>query len=333
MAMKEQVGLLSATSGHIAARSTSALFGLASRYSQRAISPVNECALLGNSKHPAFYCVHSVSGVAGTDFLDLAERLGPSIRFYGVQAPPKLIPDVEFGKSVDSIAEYYTNALVEFQPTGPFMLGGYCVGAVIALAIAEKLRARGREIGPLVAIDGVPENIRVAPWRWEPMYVRELLRNIYGWFNHAEVMRSRSLQSLAWSISKNLSALGKGFLGMDRARKLRGGYAVESIMDVSRFQPVHVSFINRLFNALFAYKVSEYTGHVVVYEAAVKPLLQLPQIGRKWRKLAPNVEVVEIVGTHNTMMHAPYVDVLAKDLRERIEKFFGTVSDSKNQAC
>ena len=45
-------------------------------------------------------------------------------------------------------------------------------------------------------------------------------------------------------------------------------------------------------------RLPHYPGQVVVYEAAVKPLLQLPQIGRKWRKLAPNVEVVEIVGTH-----------------------------------
>ena len=53
-----------------------------------------------------------------------------------------------------------------------------------------------------------------------------------------------------------MSALGKGLLGLDRARKLGGGYAIENIMDVSRFQPAHVSFINRLFNALFAYKAS-----------------------------------------------------------------------------
>ena len=327
----EQGSLLSVASGHVIARSTSSLFGLTSRNSQRAISPINDCAVGNDSKLPAFYCVHSVSGVAGTDFLDLAERLGPSIRFYGIQAPPKLMPDVEFGKSIDSIAQYYTDTLVEFEPTGPIMLGGYCVGAVIALAISEKLQARGREVGPLVAIDGVPENIKLALWRWEPLYWVELVRNLFGWFNHADVVRSRSIHSLSWSISRNLSALGKGLLGLDRARKIGGGYAVESIMDVSRFQPVHVSFINRLFNALFAYTAPKYSGHVIVYEAAVKPLLQLPQIGRKWRKLGTNVEVVEIIGTHNTMMHEPYVDALAEDLRERIENFFRVNSASRSE--
>ncbi len=142
----------------MASSSTRALFSRTSRYSERAIAPVNNCATINDPTAPAFYCVHSVSGVAGTDFLNLAESLEPSIRFYGIQAPLKLMQDAEFGKSVDSMAQYYADALVEFQPQGAFIVGGWSVGAVIALSIANHLRARGREVGPLIVIDGAPEN-------------------------------------------------------------------------------------------------------------------------------------------------------------------------------
>jgi thioesterase domain-containing protein len=81
-----------------------------------------------------------------------------------------------------------------------------------------------------------------------------------------------------------------------------------------------------LFQALFAYSPKSYTGNVVVYEATVRPLLYLPQIGRIWRKFAPQAEVVEIVGTHISMMHAPYVDALASDMRKRIGAFFSARS-------
>jgi thioesterase domain-containing protein len=54
--------------------------------------------------------------------------------------------------------------------------------------------------------------------------------------------------------------------------------------------------------------------------------LYLPQIGRIWRKFAPQAEVVEIVGTHISMMHAPYVDALASDMRKRIGAFFSASS-------
>jgi len=318
---------MSATPGRVATiRNTGSLFARVSGNSERAIIPINDCALSTDPKLPTFYCVHSASGVAGTDFLDLAERLDPAVRFFGIQAPPKLMPDAEFGKTLKGVADYYASALVEFQPTGPFLLGGYCVGAVITVAIAENLRARGREVGPIVAIDGAPENTGFALGRWQPVYLLELLRNIYGWINHGDLMRSRTLHSLVWSISHNMTVIGKGALGLDRGQKIGGGYGIEGIMDVSRYQPAHKAFINRLFNALFDYAPVSYSGDVWVYEATVKPLLHLPQIGRIWRKFAPRSEVIEIVATHISMMHEPYVDTLAKDLQTRICDFFARSS-------
>jgi len=317
---------VSAPLGNAVARNTHALFAHASRNSTRAIVPINDCALDPAPPRPAFYCVHSASGVAGTDFLDLARRLEPTIRFYGIQAPPKQMPNVEFGNSVESIAQYYANALSQFQPTGPLLIGGYCVGAVIALAMIDKLRALGRDVGPLLAIDGVPENAGVGMSRWRARYWIELARNLRGWFNHGDLMRSRTLRSLVWSIANNATAIGKGAIGLKRAQKLGGGYAIEGIMDVSRYPPDHKSFVNRLFQALFAYTPQAYSGNVVVYEATVKPLLYLPQIGHMWRGFARQAEVVEIVGTHISMMHEPYVESLANDMRSRINAFFSAKS-------
>ena len=284
--------------------------------------PINDCAIAPDPPRPAFYCVHSASGVAGTDFLDLARHLEPTVRFYGIQAPPKQMPDREFGNSVESLADSYAAALNKFQPEGPLLLGGYCVGAVIALAMADKLRALGRDIGPLLMIDGVPENTGASLSRWTLRYWLELARNVRGWANHGDLMRSRTLHSLVWSITNNATAIGKGAIGLKRGQKLGGGYAIEGIMDVSRYQPVHKSFVNRLFEALFSYRPKSYSGGVVVYEATVKPLLYLPQIGRIWREFAPQTQVVEIVGTHISMMHEPYVGALANDMRRRIGAFF-----------
>lgn len=313
---------MNAPLGNAMSRNTHALFAHASRNSTRAIVPINDCALEPGAPRPAFYCVHSASGVAGMDFLDLARRLEPTIRFFGIQAPPKRMPDTEFGNSVDSLAEYYADALSQFQPSGPLLIGGYCVGAVIALAMVDILVAQGREVGPLLAIDGVPENTGASMSRWTARYWLELARNVRGWLNHGDLMRSRTLRSLVWSIANNASAIGKGAIGLKRGQKLGGGYAIEGIMDVSRYPPDHKSFVNRLFQALFAHKPKSYSGNVVVYEATVKPLLYLPQIGHMWREFARQAEVVEIVGTHISMMHEPYVESLANDMRKRIDAFF-----------
>jgi thioesterase domain-containing protein len=301
-----------------------ALFAHASRNSGRAIVPINDCALDTAVARPAFYCVHSASGIAGTDFLDLARRLEPSIRFFGIQAPPKRMADTEFGASVESLADYYVQALNTFQPTGPLLIGGYCVGAVIALAMVDRLRSLGRDVGPLLAIDGAPENAAAALSRWRLRYWTELARNVRGWMNHGDLMRSRSLRSLVWSVANNASAIGKGMIGLKRGQKLGGGYAIEGIMDVSRYAPLHKSFVNRLFRALFAYEPQSHGGEVIVYEAEVKPLLYLPQIGRVWQRFAQKAEIVQITGTHIGIMHEPYVEMLAADMRKRIDTFFSS---------
>jgi thioesterase domain-containing protein len=307
-------------------RNTSALFGRASRHSERVILPINDSALTADTQIPAFYCVHSASGVAGTDFLALAQFLEPSIRFYGIQAPPKQMLDLTFGNSVESIADFYAEALVKFQPQGPIVLGGYCVGGIIALEIANNLRARGRVVGPLLVIDGVPENTGVTLPRWTLRNWLDSVRNLRGWLVHGDLMRNRTLRSLIWSLSNNAYALAKAAIGLRRGEKFGGGYSIEGMMDLSPYQPSHRLFIDRLFAALFTYVPRAYSGTVVVYEAKIKPLLYLPQIGRTWRQFAPQSEVVDIVGTHISMMREPYVDALANDMRQRISEFFSVKS-------
>jgi thioesterase domain-containing protein len=299
----------------------SMLFARAMKGSERVLLPINEGAMRGDAPRPAFYCVHSVSGAAGTDFLNLARRLDRTLNFFGLQAPPKLMNDAAFGASIDSIADHYIKALVKFQPEGPLMIGGYCIGAIIALDMAKKLRAMGRELGPVIAIDGAPENIPVLS-AWSPRYWAEMARNVPRWLLHADLMRSRSVHSLMWSLSKHAIAIGKGAVGLKRTEKLGGGYAIDRVMDLSLYPPAQRQFINRLFSAMFSYFPEEYPGEVVVYEAKVTPLLYLPQVGRSWRKVAPRSEIVSVVGTHIGIMHDPYVSALADDLHARVTKFF-----------
>ena len=157
---------------------------------------------------------------------------------------------------------------------------------------------------------------------WHPRYWLEMARNVPRWLLHADLMRSRSIHSLMWSLSKHAMAIGKGALGLKRTEKLGGGYSIDRIMDLSLYPSEQRLFINRLFSAMFSYFPEPYPGEVIVYEANVAPLLYQPQVGRTWRTIAPRSEIVGIVGTHIGMMHEPYVSALADDMRARITQFF-----------
>ncbi len=298
----------------------SVLFRWASRNSELSIAPISDDVLDEGGRGQAFYCIHGVTGAAGSDYLDLARALEPTLRLYGVQAPPKKVKDPEFGGSVESIAEYYVEALRKFQPEGPFLLGGWSAGAIIALEIAQKLRARGREVGLLVAFDWGPENTGADLRPWNPRYLSELAANLPRSIKDKGL--KESFHALVRGVAHKAPKPGKALAGKPGV-KLDDGSALDG-WDLARFPPDRRLFMNRLYGALLGYVPSPYQGDVVVYEASLE--LFPHKAGRRWRKIAPQSEIVRAAGNHLTIMRTPHADSLAKHLRRRIAEFTSGVA-------
>ncbi|RYZ40223.1 MAG: amino acid adenylation domain-containing protein [Myxococcaceae bacterium] len=100
---------------------------------------------------PPFFCVHPVGGTVLT-YAALARRLGPEQRFYGLQSrgldgasPPQ--------RTLEAMATDYVRALREVQPAGPYHLGGWSLGGVIAYEMTRQLRDAGEEVALLALID------------------------------------------------------------------------------------------------------------------------------------------------------------------------------------
>jgi thioesterase domain-containing protein len=221
----------------------------------------------------------------------------PTVRFFAIQAPPKKMRDTVFGNSVVVLADYYATTIATFQPSGPFSLGGWSAGAVIALEAAQNLRGRGRDVRLLVAFDGAPENTDAGWQPWHPFYLLHLLINVPIWIIHKD-WRKRSRQPV-W-------------------RRAETGGAVARFIDVSRLTPEHQKFVIRLYDALGAYTPVRYPGAVVVYEASVTPLLRWPQVSTVWRHIAHATTVVRFRGNHLSILNHYHAAILANDLQARI---------------
>jgi len=78
----------------------------------------------------------------------LARALGPDHTVYGLQPPAE-----GADKSARELAAIYVEHLQTAQPHGPYCLGGYSAGAVMALEIAIQLRARGEVVGLVALLD------------------------------------------------------------------------------------------------------------------------------------------------------------------------------------
>jgi Thioesterase domain len=135
------------------------------------ILPLNDVGL-----GPSFYCVHSIGGGA-VEFQHLARMLGPKQSFYGIQVPT-CRRNAEFARSIKEMSRYYVDELVKFQPKGPFLLGGYSIGAAIALEVSQQLIARGRQVSLLVVFDGELFNTGGEISSRNPLYWLKLLLNM-----------------------------------------------------------------------------------------------------------------------------------------------------------
>ncbi|WP_216362277.1 thioesterase domain-containing protein, partial [Microcystis aeruginosa] len=122
---------------------------LAQETTQPASSPL--IAIQSQGDKTPFFAVHPIGGNV-LCYADLARNLGTKQPFYGLQS----LGLSELEKTVASIEEMamiYIEAIQTVQASGPYYLGGWSMGGVIAFEIAQQLLTQGQEVALLALID------------------------------------------------------------------------------------------------------------------------------------------------------------------------------------
>ncbi|MEZ5702024.1 MAG: non-ribosomal peptide synthetase [Burkholderiaceae bacterium] len=98
--------------------------------------------------------------LAGAEmYRHLARRLDSQMPVYGVFSEAEieilqLPPDAAVSLiSVETLAQDYIDLIRSVQPHGPYYLGGFSIGGVLAYEVARRLRQAGEEIGLIVLLD------------------------------------------------------------------------------------------------------------------------------------------------------------------------------------
>ncbi len=100
---------------------------------------------------PPLFVVNTV-GTDATDFLALARRLGRDQPFYVVQ--PFVPAEVAtLPRTIKSMAGRCLQEIRNVQPHGPFLIGGWSFGALVAYELAVRLEGAGETVALLTAID------------------------------------------------------------------------------------------------------------------------------------------------------------------------------------
>jgi amino acid adenylation domain-containing protein len=97
------------------------------------------------------FCVHAHMGHV-FNLRQLAGQFAPEQKFFGLQARGLTRmeqPDV----TLEAMATTYVACIRKVQPTGSYLISGYCFGSWVAVEIARQLRNAGHQVSGLFLID------------------------------------------------------------------------------------------------------------------------------------------------------------------------------------
>jgi thioesterase domain-containing protein len=257
-----------------------------------------------------FFCVHPVSGNV-LCYLDLANRLAPEQPFFALQTPDPAegsgTPSLP--SSIEDMAALYVEELRRIQPRGPYLLGGWSMGGLIAFEMARILAREGDTPDLVALIDTLPP-VQTAespgPLREEELmvsFVTDLARAL----GHEVRISPEDLRPL--TTQKRLSHLVK----LGRA----AGLMTEDI-GLAQIASLFATFA-RNFRASRLYKPGPYPGDLVLWYSEQTLSLTSPSLLPAWNRLARNVETRVLAGDHYTVLLRPQVESLASELTERID--------------
>jgi amino acid adenylation domain-containing protein len=258
---------------------------------------------------PPFFWVHSLGGDGGGGFFyyrKLAQLLGPDQPSFGIRSPREPFTRIE------PMAAYYVEELLKVQPEGPYFLGGFCFGGVVAFEMACALQAAGKEVGLLALLESMPPLRPRGGFRWNIRTAGALAGNLHYWMRD---LAEQSPAELAGLIRrKAVSAREKLWRLMTSALSRTERPRLEDIIDMSQYPKDYIRYAEAHWQALLAYCPRHYPGRITLFRARKQRLLHVdPASG--WGELADDVAINIIPGTHEKMLEEPNVHVLVSELK------------------
>jgi thioesterase domain-containing protein len=183
------------------------------------------------------------------------------------------------------------------QPHGPYYLGGYCFGAIVAFDMAQRLREDGEEVAILVTMNG-PSPTWVRKYRWvggqpsrralrpPPPPPRSKGQRIIGVLTNPKKLAHWANYFWLW-----LKAVP-----LDRVR-----FAFSTILHRPLSERLRERYFLRLASlAEDAYEPAHYPDRLFVFYG--DGLYDDPELG--WREHVAELETFAVPGTHETNREA-----------------------------
>jgi thioesterase domain-containing protein/acyl carrier protein len=288
-------------------------------------------AIKPRGKNPPFFCVHPIFGVV-FPYVELAFGLGENQPFYGLQ-PKGIDGESSPLTSIEDMATDYIAALRTVQPKGPYFLGGWSFGGLVAFEMAQQLLAAGDEVALLAVLDTLAPVSANKPSFWDgcKFILTTVSRSIWpfvvDYFRLVAAEENVQVGGIAAKFPKlnKMLNLAANFL---HRWNWKQAVMVSILSQESKERSWRELAIPSMFTvfqansqATLSYVPKIYPQRITLFRSREQLSMsnQDPTLG--WSELtAQKVEVIRVPGNHLTMLRKPCVEVLAQQLKHCLEK-------------
>jgi thioesterase domain-containing protein len=256
----------------------------------------------GGDRRPLF-CVHPAGGHIFC-YVELARHLGAQQPFYGFQSRDSGDDAAGESRSVEAMAAGYVQSLLERQPAGPYALGGWSMGGVVAYEMARQLQSAGHEIALLALLDS-----RI-PTPAERLEVADEVSLVVNFASDLGVPLGQL--GLSWRNMRQLDADERLAFILREAKAAR---AVPHDIELAFIRTFFATFRENAL-AMCAYAPRPYPGRITLFKAEAAATGDAAMGWGEWA--GGGVEVLSTPGSHSTITREPHVRMLAAQLRARL---------------
>ncbi|NEQ26917.1 MAG: alpha/beta fold hydrolase, partial [Microcoleus sp. SIO2G3] len=255
---------------------------------------------------PPLFCIHPLGGET-LCYRNLSLHLGQEQPFYGVQ-PQGLDGKLPPLTRIEEMAALYIKEIQTIQPNGPYFLGGYSLGGIIAYEIAHQLNRQGKKVALLAMFDsGIPGAATRLP------FISRIFMHINNLLQRGPSYLKKKLVGWTEWGTYHLRAKYTHFLGIKEP--LPQDDTHWDIIDANMLAWSEYTY-QPYSEQITLLRVDENSDDSQDHAVGVK---SEPLLG--WDKLVTGrIDVHYIPGSHLTLFNEPNVRVLAEKLNDCLEK-------------
>ncbi|HST59162.1 MAG TPA: amino acid adenylation domain-containing protein, partial [Longimicrobium sp.] len=250
-------------------------------------------------ERPPLFLVHPAGGHV-ICYRGMAVSLAPDQPVYGLQ-PRGLEDGMEPIDSLPEMAAYYVEAIRRLRPRGPYRLGGWSFGGVVAWEMARQLRAAGEAVDLLALLDTAPLTDEAIAA--DPREAGEVMMQTIGGYAGLMAADRIRVDEVAHLPPREMA------LAMIRqvadARLLPESRA-DLLVSLTRVRSANLQ-------AQATYHLQPYDGHLTYFRTEASAEAQLLSSAQEfWGSRAASTTVVPVTGNHGTILHEPHVNLVVR---------------------